>query len=238
MRDRLRSVVLWGAVVSCAASVACSRGKGASSGGAGLLGTSARTDLLLEGSGLETLRIGEATVADAASRLGLSPVADWTRTFDDGLVEMRTPPLLTLSFLPPESGQGPPRLYGVRASLWEPVYTGKTGKGIGFLDSLDAVRAAYGPSDAEAVGMNDRTHYYAHQGVIITTRHPRDVQPKIYAQARAALGKQPDEGPESQVVTGILVVPPFTVTKAAERAMARQQVISTRPETTLRIREY
>jgi hypothetical protein len=73
---------------------------------------------------------------------------------------------------------------------------------------------------------------------LLTTQHPRDIPPRIYAQARAALGKQPDEGPESHVVTGILVVPPFTVTRAAERAMARQQVISTRPETTLRISDY
>lgn len=166
------------------------------------------------------------------------PADEWTRTFDNGLVEMRTPQLLRLSFLPPESGHGPPRLYAVRVRLWEPVYTGKTSKGIGFLDTLDVVHAAYGPSDAVWVGMNDQLHYYGQQGVIITTRHPRDVSPQIYAQARAALGKQPDDGPHAQVVTAIMVVPPFTVTKAPEVAMARQQVISTRPETTLRISEY
>jgi hypothetical protein len=237
MRDRLRLVVLWGAVLSCAAPVACSRGQGGSSGG-GLLGTSTRTDLLLEGTGLETLRIGEATVADASSRLDL-PTAEWTRTFDNGLVEMRTPMLLKLSFLPPETGEGPARLYAVRAGLWEPVYTGKTSKGIGFLDTLDAVVAAYGPSDAEWVQTNHRLHYYGQHGVIITTTHPRDVTPVIYAKACATLGKQPDEGSFAPpVVTAILVVPPFTVTRAAEVAMARQQVISTRPETTLRLSEF
>jgi hypothetical protein len=35
-----------------------------------------------------------------------------------------------------------------------------------------------------------------------------------------------------------MVVRPFTATRAAEVTMARQQVISSRPETTLRIREY
>ena len=118
-----------------------------------------------------------------------------------------------------------------------PVYTGKTGKGIGFLDSFEAVRAAYGPSDAEWIRMDSRIHYYAQHGVLIITRHPIDIPPKLYAAARAALGKQPDDGPEAAVVTGIIVVPSFTVTKAAETAMARQQVISTRPETTLRIAE-
>ena len=216
-----------GVLVLTAVSVACSGGMGAKS---------TQTNLLLEGAGLEKLRIGEATVADAASHLGLK-VAEWTKTSDNGLVEMRTPELLRLSFLPPESGQGAAVLYAVRANLWEPIYSGKTSKGIGFLDSIEDVRAAYGPSDAEWVRMNERIHYYAEHGVIITTRHPIDIQPTIYAAARAALGKQPDDGPKAAVVTGIIVVPSFTVTKAAETAMARQQVISTRPETTLRIAE-
>jgi hypothetical protein len=225
MRDRAWSLVLGGAVVSFAASVACSSAR-----------TSARTDVLLEGEGLETLRIDVATVEAAATLLGLSQ-AEWTKTDPDGLVEMRTPQLLRLCFLPPESGEGQPLLYAVRANLWEPVYTGKTSKGIGFLDSLEDVREAYGESDAEWVRTNSRVHYYAEQGVIITTQHPSDIQRKIYDQARAALGKQPDEGPEAHVVTGIIVVSPFMVTKAAETAMQRQQVISTRPETTLRIAE-
>ena len=216
-----------GVFVLSAVSVACSGGMGTNS---------TQSNLLLEGAGLEKLPIGEATVADAASHLGLD-VAEWTKTSDNGLVEMRTPELLRLSFLPPESGQGEPVLYAVRANLWEPVYTGKTGKGIGFLDSFEAVRAAYGPSDAEWIRMDSRIHYYAQHGVLIITRHPIDIPPKIYAAARAALGKQPDDGPEAAVVTGIIVVPSFTVTKAAETAMARQQVISTRPETTLRIAE-
>lgn len=109
------------------------------------------------------------------------PADEWTRTFDSGLVEMRTPQLLRLSFLPPESGQGPPRLYAVRVGLWVPVYTGKTSKGIGFLDTLDAAHAAYGPSDAVWVGMKDQLHYYGQQGVIITTEHPMDIPPNIYA---------------------------------------------------------
>lgn len=229
MRDRVWSLVLCGAVVVFAASMACSSA-GPSAG------SSARTDRLLEGEGLETLRIDEATVDEAATLLGLSK-AEWTKTDPDGLVEMRTPQLLRLAFVPPESGEGPPLLYAVRANLWEPVYTGKTRNGIGFLDSLEDVLEAYGPSDAEWVRTNGRIHYYAEQGVIITTRHPSEIQREIYAAARAALGKQPDEGPASQVVTGIIVVSPFMVIKAAETKMARQQVISTRPETTLRIAE-
>ena len=216
----LRAVI----VVGSAVAVACSGGMGANS---------AQTNLLIEGAGLETLRIGEATVADAASRLGLAE-AERTKTFDNGLVEMRTPQLLRLDFLPPESGQGAAVLYAVRANLSEPVYTGKSSKGIGFLDSLEAVNEAYGPSDAEWVEMTSRIHYYAEHGVIITTRHPVDIPPKIYAAAGAALGKAPDDGPTAALVTGIIVVRPFKVTKAAETARARQQVISTRPKTTLR----
>ena len=223
----MRTAVLRGVFVLSAVSVACSGGMSANS---------TPTNLLLEGAGLERLRVGEATVADAASGFGLD-VAEWTKTSQNGLVEMRTPQLLRLDFLPPESSEGPTVLYAVRANLWEPVYTGKTSKGIGFLDSLEDVRAAYGPSDAEWIRMNSRIHYYAQHGVIFTTRHPIDIPPKVLAAARAALGKETDDGPNAAFVTGIIVVSPFTVTKAAEHAQVRQQVISTKPETTLRIAE-
>ena len=112
---------------------------------------------------------------------------------------MRTPQLLRLSFVPPESGEGPPPLYAVRANLWEPIYTGKTSKGIGFLDSLEDVPEAYGPSDAEWVRMNGRVHYYAEQGVITTTRHPRDVPERFTPRRARRWGSSPtrDQGPIS-----------------------------------------
>jgi hypothetical protein len=83
----------------------------------------------------------------------------------------------------------------------------------------------------------ERVHYYQ-QGVIFTTQHPKLISPKIYAKARAELGKQPDEGPNAHVVTAIMVVRPFMVTKASETRMARQQVISSRPETDLLVSEF
>lgn len=231
MRKAAPAVLLWSAV-----SIACSGGMGA---------RSAETAVLLEGAGLEKLRIGEATVANAATVLGLETI-QWMQTSDGGQGEIRTPQLLRLAFLSPETGQGAPVLYAVRANFGEPIYegetskgpgyyTGKTSKGIGFLDSLDAVRAAYGPSDAEWVRVADRVHYFADDGVIITTRHPTAFPAHVYAAGRAALGKQPDEGPDAAVVAEIIVVQPFTVTNAAETVRAGQRVLSSPPETTLRL---
>jgi hypothetical protein len=218
-------VILWGAIVLCMPSLSCSRG------------LSSTNTTLLEGTGLEDLRIDEATVANAASGLGAS-TADARSIGERGVVELRTPRLLVLSFVPPATGQGSPRLYAVRASLWEPVYTGHTSKGIGFLDSVEAVHEAYGLPDTVWVHLDGQRQHYYQQGVIFTTQHPKLIPPKIYAQARAALGKQPGEGPNAHVVTGIMVVRPFTVTKAAETRMARQQVISSRPETDLLVSEF
>jgi hypothetical protein len=213
-----------GAFVLCMSSVSCSRALSS-------------TETLFEGTGLEELRIDEATVANAVSGFGVS--ASDARTIGErGVVELRTPRLLVLSFVPPATGQGSPLLYAVRVSLREPVYTGHTSKGIGFLDSLEAMQEAYGPPDTVWVQQNgERVHYYQ-QGVIFTTQHPKLISPKIYAKARAELGKQPDEGPNAHVVTAIMVVRPFMVTKASETRMARQQVISSRPETDLLVSEF
>ena len=103
--------------------------------------------------------------------------------------------------VPPADGQGPPRLYAVRAPLRDNVYLGKTSKGIGFLDSADAMHEAYGPPDAEWVQMDQRLQYYQ-QGVIFATQHPKMIAPAVYATARAALGKQPSEAPDAAVVIG------------------------------------
>ena len=61
--------------------------------------------------------------------------------------------------------------------------------------------------------------------------------PALYATARAATGKDPNEAPDSPVVTAIMVVRPFNVLEGATTAMAGQQVISTRPKTDLLISE-
>jgi hypothetical protein len=217
--------------VVCA--VSCSRG--GAKPGAGKTGA-ARTDTLFEATGLDTVRIDEATVPDAIKALGVTEAE--ARTFNGGLVELRKPPLFVLSFLPPAEGQGPARLYAIRAVLWDPPYTIKTSKGIGFLDSIERMHELYGEPDTVWVTQRNRIHYYAQQGVIFKTNHPVDIAPKIYADARAALGKTPDEGPSAHVVTTIMVVRPFTVTKGAETAMVRQQVVSTRPETDLRVPEF
>jgi hypothetical protein len=106
------------------------------------------------------------------------------------------------------------------------------------LRDREAFEAAVAAVAARQAPVMRTIHYYAGQGVIVTTTHPKGIPPRIYDQARAALGKQPDEGPSAQVVTAIMVVRPLTVTRGAEVAMAGQQVVSTRPETTLRISEY
>jgi hypothetical protein len=144
-------------------------------------------------------------------------------------------PFFRISFIPPAGG-GVPKLYAVWANLRDDVYKGKTSKGIGFLDTLEAVHAAYGQPEAEWVTTNDRIHYYPQQGVIITTRHPNDIRPReLYGKARAALGKEPVDGP---VVTAMMVVRPFNVLQGAETTMARQQVVSTRPKTDLLVSEF
>ena len=228
---KTKSLLLWGAIAVCA--VSCSRG--AAKPGAGKAGA-ARIDTLFEATGLDTVRIDEATVADAIKALGVTEAE--ARTFDSAVVELRKPPFLVLSFVPPPGGQGPQRLYAIRAALWEPPYTGKTSKGIGLLDSVERMHEVYGEPETVWVTQNNRIHYYPQQGVIFTTTHPRDFPPKIYAQARAALGKTPDEGPNGSIVTMMMVVRPFTVIKGAEPAMVRQQVVSTMPKTDLLVPEF
>jgi hypothetical protein len=214
-------------LVLCAAAVSCSRGGGPTA-------AAVRDDTLFEGAGIGALRIDEATLAQMQSAYGESEPSTFSTAT---ALEFRRPPL-GFWFLKPEDGQGPPKLYAVRTLLYDECYRGQTSKGIGILDSLEAVHAAYGPSEAEWVGMNERMHYYGQQGVIFTTQHPKQILPALYAKARAATGKEPaSEGPDSAVVTAILVVRPFSVLEAAKPTMARQQVISTRPKTDLLISE-
>jgi hypothetical protein len=230
---RFASTLLW-AIALCALSVSCSRRGTTKSDGAGATGTAAtvsRSDTFVEGTGLGGLRIGETTVDSAATALGVS-AADARAIGNRGVQEMKAPRSIHAFFVPPSDGQGLPRLYAVQLFLDDDVYQGKTSKGIGFLDSADAMREAYGPPDAEWIGQLEHIHYYQ-QGVIFHTRHPTQIPAPLYAKARAALGKNPSEGPRDRVVTGIMVVRPFTVTKAADRLMAGQQVVTGPPETDL-----
>src|SRR5262245_8688052 len=112
------------AIVLTAAAVSCSR-------------AAARTSTLVEGTGLETLRIDQATVSDAIKTLG-APEAP-ARTFNNGVVELWSRPFLMLSFVPPEEGSEPQRLYAITAVLRDPPYSGTTSKGIGMLDSIERV---------------------------------------------------------------------------------------------------
>ena len=216
----------WCVIVLCAAAVSCSRG-------GGTMPAAARDDTLLEGTGIGGLRIDEATIAEMQSIYGESEASTLSTA---SALDFRRPPL-GFWFLKPAEGEGPPRLYAVRTLLYDDCYRGKTSKGIGILDSLEAVRAAYGPSEAEYVGMNEHMHYYGQQGVIFTTQHPKEILPALYAKARAVTGKEPSEAVDSRVVTAIMVVRPFNVLEQAKPAMARQQVISTRPKTDLLISE-
>jgi hypothetical protein len=225
----------WCVIVLCAAAVSCSRGGGTRPGaGDEAKPAAAHDDTLREGTGIGGLRIDQATIAEMQSTYGESAA---TTSSTASALEFRRPPL-GFWFLKPAEGQGPPRLYAVRTLLYDDCYRGQTSKSIGILDSLEAVRAAYGPSEAEWVGLNERMHYYGQQGVIFTTQHPKQILPALYAKARAATGKEPSETPDSQFVTAIMVVRPFSVREGATTAMARQQVISTRPKTDLLISEY
>ena len=225
----------WCLIVLCAAAVSCSRGGGTQRGaGDEVKPAAARDDTLLEGAGIGELRIDQATIEEMQSTYGKSEPSTLSTA---SALDFRRPPL-GFWFLKPAEGQDPPRLYAVRTLLYDDCYRGTTSKGIGILDSLEAVRAAYGPSDAEYVGMNEHMHYYGPQGVIFTTQHPKEILPALYAKARAVTGKEPIETPDSRYVTAIMVVRPFNVLEQAQTAMARQQVISTRPKTDLLVSEW
>jgi hypothetical protein len=217
----------WCVIVLCAAAVSCSRG-------GGTVPAAVRDDTLLEGAGIGGLLIDQATLAEMQSIYGESEASTLSTA---SALDFRRPPL-GFWFLKPAEGEGPPRLYAVRTLLYDDCYRGKTSKGIGIFDSLDAVLAAYGPSEAEYVGMNEHLHYYGQQGVIFTTQHPKQILPALYAKARAATGKEPSEAVDSRVVTAIMVVRPFNVLEQARPAKARQQVISTRPKTDLLVSEW
>jgi hypothetical protein len=232
MMTTRRDVLLWAAVALCAVGSSCSRGGGAG----GAQPAAVLDETLIEGTGVGALRIDEATMDDVVRAYGISsPITRGSGS----IVEMRSPQVeLVFWFVPPPDGQGPPRLYAVRHLLYDNVYMGKTSAGIGVLDSLEAVRAAYGPADADWVATFDEYHYYGQQGVIFTTRHPKELRPELYAKARAALGKEPSEAPGSHVVVGIMVVRPFTVSDPGETMTVRQRVMTTSPKTDLLIAPY
>jgi hypothetical protein len=221
--------ILWGAIALCAPSVSCSLG--------GSLNPfkASRTEPMVEGTSIGPLRIGEATMVEATKAF---PTDRAPRAVGDGgLVQLSTP-MFELSFVPPPDGQGQRTLYAARAPLKEDGYLGKTSKGIGFLDSVDAMRAAYGPPDAEVIGLFDNTYYYQ-QGVIFTARHPKEIQPPaLYAQVRAELGTQPSEAPDAQVITGIMVVRPFTILEAPTTVTSHQRVLSIQPKTDLLVSPF
>ena len=179
----------WCVIVLCAAAVSCSRGGGASRAGNEAEPAAVRDDTLLEGTGIGELRIDQATIEEMQSTYGKSEPSTLSTA---SALDFRRPPL-GFWFLKPAEGQDPPRLYAVRTLLYDDCYRGQTSKGIGILDSLEAVRAAYGPSEAEYVGMNEHMHYYGQQGVIFTTQHPKEILPALYAKARAVTGKEPIE---------------------------------------------
>ena len=233
--DEVRMKTKWCVIVLCAAAVSCSRGGGAKPGaGDEAKPVAVRDDTLLEGTGIGELRIDQATIEEMQGTYGKSEASTLSTAT---ALDFRRPPL-GFWFLKPAEGQDPPRLYAVRTLLYDDCYRGTTSKGIGILDSLEAVLAAYGPSEAEYVGMNEHMHYYGQQGVIFTTQHPKEILPALYAKARTVTGKEPSEGVDSRVVTAIMVVRPFNVLEQAKPAMARQQVISTRPKTDLLVSEW
>jgi hypothetical protein len=232
--------LLCGAIALCAlVSVSCSRRGtkgGTASGGAGSSAASvSQSDTFAEGTSLGPLRIDETTVPSAAKSLGLTE-ADARPAGQHGELEMKVR-WIRASFVPPSAGQGGLRLYAVLVYLGDDIHQGKTTKGIGFLDSADAMRAAYGPPDAEWITGREHIHYYQ-QGVIFQTQHPSQIPAPLYAKAKAALRKEPSEGPNDRVVTAIMVVRPFTVKGAAQRAMGTQLDVTGPPETDLLISPF
>jgi len=225
---RFRSVVLWGTILLCAAPLSCSRRGGKNPF------KSSHSETLVEGKGVGDLRIDETTIDRAVATSGAT--REPRAVGDRGVMELWAP-RFHLSFVPPADGQGRPTLYAVRVPLQEDAYLGKTSKGIGLLDSREAMLEAYGPPDAEWVQTGDTLHYYQ-QGVVFATASPRDLPANLYGQARAALGKSPSEKPEARLVTSIVVVRPFRVLEAASTSMAGQQVISGPPKTDLLVSPY
>ena len=228
---RRRAVLVWGAVVLCATAVSCSRGRRTAKAKAKAAEAST-SGTLIEGTGLGTLRIDEATVASVADAFG-APITDARTVGSRGEVQLSARPF-TAFFMPPANGQGPPRLYALRAVAFyeDKPYTGRTSKGVGLLDSIDAMTGAYGPPDAEWIGQTEHIEYYQ-QGVIFATAYAKGITPALFTKAQAALGKPPGEAPDGSVVTCIAVVRRFTVSKAAERLTSGQQVLSAPPQTDL-----
>ena len=138
---------------------------------------------------------------------------------------------LRLIFAAPEAG-GEAVLYAIRtARIPNPQYPqwkGRSSRGIGFLDSEEKVRAAYGPPAAEwHRSFGGRALYYT-SGVVFVLEHPS----KITGY------EGPPPSPTSGHVTEMWVTVPFQVVEAPQAVSPGQLLVTTPPRTTLRISPF
>jgi len=213
-------------LLGCVALTACKRSEARAA-------TRAIAGPLLEGRGLAELQIGVTTPEAVAAQFG---EAAGVPRRNGGRVELLVRPLKLEFVTPTEPPGAQPRLYAVKTSLQKGGYRGKTGRGLGFLDPIETMLELYGEPQAEWIRMDDRLHYYI-DGLVVTTQHPNLV--RDFAELSKELEKAPPAiTPQSRVVTGLTIVPPFEILEPAKPARAGQQVISSQPKTTLEVSAY
>lgn len=183
---------------------------------------------LIEGRGLEPgLILGTTTLSQARGVLG--DAAGETSTAGPETAVTAGP--LRLVFAPPEAG-GEAVLYAIRtARIPNPQYPqwrGRSGRGIGFLDSEEKVRAAYGAPAAEwHRSFGGRALYYT-TGVLLVLEHPSNITSY----------EGPPPAPTSGNVTEMWFTVPFEVVEAPQAVSSGQRFVTTPPRTTLRISPF
>lgn len=184
------------------------------------------TATLVEGRGVEPdLIVGSTTLAQARSALGKSAREPSTTGNETEVVAGP----LQLKFVTPDGG-GDPVLQAIRTSRIPnpsyPRWTGKTSKGIGFLDAEQTVREAYGPPAAEWDRMTGGRVFYYTTGLILVLEQPAKI---------TGYDGPPAAPPPAGNVVEVYVTPPFQIVEGTGYVMSGQQVVYTAPRTTLRI---
>jgi hypothetical protein len=184
-----------------------------------------RQSTLIEGRGAEpNLIIGTTTLSRARTTLGGAASEPSTAGSE---IAIEAGPF-RLIFVTPEAG-GEPVLHAIRtARIPNPQYPrwqGQTARGIGFLDSEDEVRAAYGPPAAEwERSFGGRALFYT-AGVVLVVEHPS----KITGY------DGPPPTPTAGNVTEMWITGPFEILDAPQRVPGAQLSVTTPPRTSLQI---
>lgn len=190
-------------------------------GGCG--GSAIDTDAtLVEGRGIEPhLILGTTTLTQAKSVIGETtsqPSTSGQATeWDIGAYR--------LHFFSPNGGTEPVlhAITGMRRNNPQmPNFSGETGRGIGFLDSDEEMRAAYGPPAAEWIQTGGRVFYYP-DGAVFYAEHPSSITGY----------DGPPPTPTGLNITRITVTVPFQILEAPEAARSGQLNVTSPPKTSL-----